>query len=139
MGKASWFGWLVCFLLDSSMTKPIGRVLAHLKVHKGWTHYDSCEKITIDQTLIIQQFGNYVERMIDATNALVKEAQVASKNIVGLDVFINKEQQSIIWMKEEYHTKFVTILQIIYRWERLAYFNNYFAITLNLANKGKIK
>jgi hypothetical protein len=76
--------------------------------------------------------------MIDATNPLVKEAQVALKNIVGLDVFINKEQWNIIQMKEEYHTKFVTILQIIYQWERLAYFNNRFAITLNLANKGKI-
>jgi hypothetical protein len=96
------------------------------------------EKITIDQALIIQQFGNHVERMIDATNPLVKEAQVALKNIVGLDVFINKEQWNIIQMKEEYHTKFVTILQIIYQWERLAYFNNRFAITLNLANKGKI-
>jgi hypothetical protein len=29
--------------------------------------------------------------MVDATNALVKEAQVAFKNIVGLDAFINKE------------------------------------------------
>jgi len=96
------------------------------------------EKITIDQALIIQQFGNCVERMIDVTNALVKKAQVSFKNIVGQDAFINKEQWSIIRMKEEYHTKFVTILQIIYQWERLAYFNNRFTITLNLANKGKI-
>jgi len=29
--------------------------------------------------------------MVDATNALVKEAQVALKNIVGLDAFVNKE------------------------------------------------
>jgi hypothetical protein len=29
--------------------------------------------------------------MVDATNALVKEAQVAFQNIVGFDVFINKE------------------------------------------------
>jgi hypothetical protein len=41
-------------------------------------------------------------------------------------------------MKEEFHTRFVTILQIIYKQERLAYFSNPFAITLNLANKGKI-
>jgi hypothetical protein len=40
-------------------------------------------------------------------------------------------------MKEEYHVMFTTILQIIYQRERLAYFNNHIAITLNLANKGK--
>jgi len=49
------------------------------------------EKITIDQVLIAQQFGISVEGAIDGTNALVKEAQVAFKNIVGLDAFINKE------------------------------------------------
>jgi len=40
-------------------------------------------------------------------------------------------------MKEECHAKFVAIFQIIYQWERLVYFSNYIAITLNLANKGK--
>ncbi len=78
-----------------------------------------------------------VEGMIDAVNALVKEAQVVLKNIAGSDVLVNKEQWSVIWMKEEYHTKFVTILQIIYQWERLVCFSNHIAITLNLANKGK--
>jgi hypothetical protein len=42
-------------------------------------------------------------------------------------------------MKEEYYARFVVaILQIIYQQERLIYFNNHFAITFNLANKGKI-
>jgi hypothetical protein len=36
-----------------------------------------------------------------------------------------------------YHAKFVAILQIIYQWKRLAYFNNHIAITLHLENKGK--
>jgi len=49
------------------------------------------ENITIDQMLIAQQFDISVEVAVDATNALVKEAQVAFKNIVGLDAFINKE------------------------------------------------
>jgi hypothetical protein len=40
-------------------------------------------------------------------------------------------------MKEEYHARFATILQIIYQQERLIYFNNRIAIILNLANKGK--
>jgi hypothetical protein len=41
--------------------------------------------------LIAQQFGISVEGTVDATNALVKEAQVVIKNIVGLHAFINKE------------------------------------------------
>ncbi len=92
MGKASQFGWLVCCSLNSSTTKLIGRIFAHLRVHEdGHTRtivYG--EKITIDQVLIAQQFGISVEGLVDATNALVKEAQIALKNIAKLDVFINK-------------------------------------------------
>jgi hypothetical protein len=72
------------------------------------------EKITIDQALITQQCGVSVKGTIDATNALVKETQVAFKNIFRPDAFINKEQWSVIQMKEEYHSKFVAILHIIY-------------------------
>ncbi len=46
--------------------------------------------------LIAQQFGISVEGMIDATNVLVKDAQVIFKNIVRLDAFVNKEQWSVI-------------------------------------------
>jgi hypothetical protein len=95
------------------------------------------ERITIDQTLIVKQFGVSVEGAMDVLNALFKEAQVALKNIIGLDAFVNKEEWSVIWMKEKYHGRFVAILQIIYQCERLAYFNNHIAITLNLVNKGK--
>jgi hypothetical protein len=75
--------------------------------------------------------------MVDATNMLVKKVQIALKNIARVDAFVNKEQWSVIRMKEEYHARFVAILQIIYQRERLAYFINRIAITLNLANKGK--
>jgi hypothetical protein len=54
------------------------------------------EKITINQMLIAQQFGISVEGTIDATNVLVKDAQVIFKNIVRLDAFVNKEQWSVI-------------------------------------------
>jgi hypothetical protein len=46
--------------------------------------------------LIIQQFGVSVEGIVDAVNTLVKEVQIAFKNIVGLDAFINKKQWSIL-------------------------------------------
>jgi hypothetical protein len=65
--------------------------------------------------LIAQQFGISVERTIDATNASVKEAQVPFTNIARSYAFVNKEQWSVIRMKEEYHAKFIAILQIIYQ------------------------
>jgi len=43
------------------------------------------EKITIDQ------FGMSDEWVVNATNTLVKEAQVVFKNIVGPNAFVNKE------------------------------------------------
>jgi hypothetical protein len=62
--------------------------------------------------------------MVDVTNALVKEAHVAFKNIIELGTFVNKEQWSMIWMKKIYYAKFIMIMWIIYQWERLAYFSN---------------
>ncbi len=48
----------------------------------GWIQALVCgEKITINQTLIAQQFCVNVKGDIDAANALVKEAQVAFNNI----------------------------------------------------------
>jgi hypothetical protein len=41
--------------------------------------------------LITKQFGISVEGAIDVTNALVKKAQVALKNIIRLNTFINKD------------------------------------------------
>jgi hypothetical protein len=40
-------------------------------------------------------------------------------------------------MKEKYHVRFATIVQIIYQREKSAYFSNRIAIIFNLANKGK--
>jgi len=60
-------------------------------------------------------FGVNVGGTIIAMNTLVKDAQVVLINIVGLDAIVKKKQWNIIQMKEEYHAKFVTILQIIYQ------------------------
>ncbi len=49
------------------------------------------ERITIDQALIVKQFSVNTEGAMDVTNALVKEVEVALKNIAKLDAFVNKE------------------------------------------------
>jgi hypothetical protein len=54
------------------------------------------EKIIIDQTFITQQFGVSAKREVNVVNTLVKKAQVALKNIVGPDAFINKDQWNVI-------------------------------------------
>jgi hypothetical protein len=41
--------------------------------------------------LIAKQFGVSAEGVVDATNTQAKEVEVAFKNIVGLDAFVNKE------------------------------------------------
>jgi hypothetical protein len=40
-------------------------------------------------------------------------------------------------MKEEFHARFATILQILYQKKMLTYFNNQIVITFDLANKGQ--
>jgi hypothetical protein len=43
----------------------------------------------------------------------------------GLQVaFVENEQWSVVCMKEEFHARFVAILQKNYHRERLTYFNN---------------
>jgi hypothetical protein len=84
-------------------------------IEDGYIHVVICgEKITTNQTLIVQQFGVSVQGAIDAAKTLVKKAHVVFTNIIGLDAFVNKKHWSIIRM-EEYHIKFGAILQIIYQ------------------------
>jgi len=73
----------------------------------------------------------------DVASTLITKAQVIIKSIAQLDAFINKKQWNVIWMKEEYHARFATILQIVYQRKRLTYFSNRIATTFNLANKEK--
>jgi hypothetical protein len=61
--------------------------------------------------LITQQFGVNVEGMVDVANAFVKETH-ALKNITRLDAFVNKEQWSMIWMKEYYLAKFTQFYKL---------------------------
>jgi hypothetical protein len=41
MGRMNQFGWLVCCSLKNSLGRPIGRIFAHLGVHRGWTNLNS--------------------------------------------------------------------------------------------------
>jgi len=93
VGRVSQFGRLICCSLNSSTTRPIGGIFHTWESTKdGRIRTIICgERITIDQTLIIKQFGINVEGVMDATNALVKKVQVALKNIIGSDAFVNKE------------------------------------------------
>jgi hypothetical protein len=58
----------------------------------GRIHAKACgEEIIIDQLLITRQFGVNVKGVVDATNMLVKEAQIALKNITITYLFMEKK------------------------------------------------
>jgi len=46
-------------------------------------------------------------------NATFDERKIALKKMVGPHAFVENEQCSVVYMKEEFHVKFVAILQII--------------------------
>jgi hypothetical protein len=50
---------------------------------------------------------------------------------------VENEQWSVVCMKEEFHARFATILQIIYQQEKLAYFSNKIVLIFYLANRGE--
>jgi hypothetical protein len=53
-------------------------------------------------------------------------------------LFVENEQWSVMCMKEEFHERFITILQILYQKKRLAYFNNQITVTFDLAIGGNL-
>jgi hypothetical protein len=57
-----------------------------------------------------EAIGVSTEKAIDAPNTLVKKMWTTFKNITKPNAFVEKEQWSIVRMKEEFHAKFVTIL-----------------------------
>jgi hypothetical protein len=66
---------------------------------------------------------------------LLSKINIVLKKIVGPNEFVENEQWSVICMKEKFHPKFATILQIIYQQKQFSYFNNHIIITFDLANK----
>jgi hypothetical protein len=54
------------------------------------------------------------------------------RKIARPHAFVEDEQWNIVRMKEEFHARFVTILQIIYQQKLLAYFSNKIVITFDL-------
>jgi hypothetical protein len=54
------------------------------------------------------------------------------KKIASPHAFVENEQWNVICMKEEFHGKFATILQIFYQRKRLTYFSDKNTITFDL-------
>jgi len=67
-----------------------------------------------------------------------EEAKTTLKKIVEPHAFVENEQWNVVHMKEEFHARLVTVLQIIYQRERLTYFSNQIVITFDIFNKGQL-
>jgi hypothetical protein len=46
--------------------------------------------------------------------------KIVLRKIVGPHVFVENQQWNVVHMKEEFHARFVAILQIVYQQERVA-------------------
>ncbi len=95
------------------------------------------QNILIDWVLIHEQLGISKEGIVDVINASFEEAKIGLKRTRIPHNSIENEQWNVVRMKEEFHARFVAIVQILYQMERLAYFNNRIAITFDLANIGQ--
>jgi len=81
-------------------------------------------KILIEQVFIHDQLGISSEGVVDATNVIIRETKIFFKRIMSSYVFVENEQWSVICIKEDFHPRFVTILQIMYQQEQVGYFSN---------------
>jgi hypothetical protein len=71
-------------------------------------------KLLIDQVLIYEQLGISKEGAVDVDNATFEEAKTTLKRIIAPHAFVENEQWSVVRMKEKFHARFATILQILY-------------------------
>ncbi len=70
--------------------------------------------------LIHEQLGISSEGVVDVANATYQEVKIVLRKIVGPHVFVENQQWNVVHMKEEFHARFVAILQIVYQQERVA-------------------
>jgi hypothetical protein len=95
------------------------------------------QEILIDQVLIHEQLGISKEGVVDAANVTFDKTKTSLKKITSPHAFVENEQWNVVHMKEEFHAKFVVILQIVYQRNWLAYSSNRITITFDLANMGQ--
>jgi hypothetical protein len=76
----------------------------------GWV----CDQeILIDQVIIHEQLGISKEGTVNVANATFEEVETAFKIIGGPHAFVENERWSVVHMKEEFHARYVAILQIL--------------------------
>jgi hypothetical protein len=69
----------------------------------------------IDKVIILEQIWISKDGVVEATNVTFDEEKFALRKIVSPYAFVKNEQWSVVCMKEEFHVRFATILQIIYQ------------------------
>jgi hypothetical protein len=94
------------------------------------------QDILIDQIFIHEQLGISKEGVVDAANVTFDKTKTSLKKIASPHAFVENGQWNIVRM-EEFHAKFVVILQILYQRNWLAYSSNRIIITFDLANMGQ--
>ncbi len=124
--------------MENAKRRPITRFPANLGNNRGWKNLKSStwSRNSYWSGTYSWATWNFQGRIIDATNATFEEAKTALKRIVGPHA--KNEHWNVVCMKEEFHARFATILQIIYQRKRLVYFNNQIVITIDLANRGQL-
>jgi hypothetical protein len=55
-----------------------------------------------------------MEGAIDVDNVIFEETKTTLKRIATPHAFVENEQWSVVCMKEKFHARFATILQILY-------------------------
>jgi hypothetical protein len=140
MGQTNQFGKLVhhvVIALQKDLLQEFLQMWEELKDGKVQGQMRG-QEILIDKVLIHEQLGISKEGVVNVANATFDEANVVLRKIASPHAFVENEQCNVVRVKEEFHVRFVTILQMIYQRERLAYFNNKITITFDLVNKGQL-
>ncbi len=92
MGQTNWFGKTFQHLVDYTMWGPIKRIPTNLG-DRRWLYQRSSlwQKNLIDRVLIYDQLGISNEGVMDATNVIIQDVNIALKKIASPNAFVENE------------------------------------------------
>jgi hypothetical protein len=139
MGQMSWFGRYVQPIVNCAKRGHVARFFANLGRDWRWKNIriSSWSRNSNWLGIYSQSTWHFEWRNVDVVNAIIKKQKPLWERLQVHHAFVENELWSVVCMKENFHARFITILQIIYQQERSSYFSNQIIITFDLANKWK--
>jgi hypothetical protein len=127
--------------MDYTTKRHVKRNFTNFGGDRRWLYQSpsSWQKINYWLSIYPWSTWHFLWRNYGCCQGYHQKVKIVLKKIIGPNEFVENEQWSVICMKEKFHPRFATILQISYQWKQFSYFSNHIIITklYNLPNNAQ--